>query len=68
MVFNEMRTDYCGPIAPSGRILSPLKAGNNSISAEGAPLTTLIENRKKLDNRIPTLPVSFCLYFIRYYL
>lgn len=40
--------DYCGPLAPPGRILASLKAGNNSISVEGAPLTLLIENRKKL--------------------
>ena len=30
--------DYCGPIAPSGRILAPPNADRNSMRAEGAPL------------------------------
>lgn len=32
------KIDYCGPIAPSGRILAPPNADRNSMRAEGAPL------------------------------
>lgn len=38
--------DYCGTIAPSGRILAPLKAEKKPISAEAAPLIFIKGNRK----------------------
>lgn len=42
--------DYCGTIAPSGRILAPLKAGKKTISAEAAPLIFIKGNRKNQSN------------------
>jgi len=42
----ELATDYCGTIAPSGRILAPLKAEKKPVSAEAAPLIFIKGNRK----------------------
>ena len=38
IIFGVDGSDYCGPIAPSGRILAPPNADRNSMRAEGAPL------------------------------